>query len=302
MSQGCVKYGTREEIRQIEATRQPELITKIGERGFRKANNEREIRCVAMENVRSELGNKANQKALPQGQIPLAITAKSESSKPKIVDVYTNKMEKLTDETNILQAASERAAKKYYVTPIDPKDVYKKYDPNEPFPDVIDPNIKTIDSDNSDFQKTIGEKQAEALIFQELEMEIFAFDIKNTGFDNIATYLCKDKNDCVVIIEAKCTQSKDGRSDLKTDAHGIKQASKRWVQARLVTMTEPKSRLYSETNAIFAEAALKKVEDEQLDRYLIHTNVNTLNIIVSKAHNDEEWQYLSAYRSLESER
>ncbi|MDD4785450.1 MAG: hypothetical protein PHH12_03260, partial [Candidatus Shapirobacteria bacterium] len=177
-----------------------------------------------------------------------------------------------------------------------------KYNPNKPIPDIVDPSTKIIDSGNSDFQKTIGEKQAEAVMFQELGLEVIPFDTKNTGFDNIGTYLCKDKESCLVIIEAKCTQSKDGRADLSTDTQLLKQASKDWVQDRLTAMTNPNSRLYSESNAKFAEEALKKVRDGNLDRYIIHTNVNTLNIIVSKAHDNEDWQYHSAYRSFEKER
>lgn len=284
--QACGKICTPEEIRQIEATRKEELTKEIGGKKFESATNELEMRLIAIENMKAELRHQSNQKA------------QSTSSKPKTVEIYGNPKEKHTDEASILQVASERAAKKYYVDPINPKDFTEKYDHNKP----IDPNSKTIDSDNYDFQKTIGEKQAEAVMFQELGMEVVAFDTKNTGFDNIGTYLCKDKNGCLVIIEAKCTQSKDGRSDLSTDTQHLKQASKPWIQDRLNAMKDPESRLYSAANAKFAEEALKKVGDGNLDRYIIHTNVNTLNIIVSKAHNDEDWQYHSAYRSLESER
>lgn len=281
MSRVCAKYGRIEEIAQMEATRREDPVKEIGGKKFEPTDSEREIRRIAIDNWKAELKNQANQKA-----------------QPKTVEIYGNQKDKHTDEASILQVASERAAKKYYVAPVDPKDFTEKYDPNKP----IDPNSETIDSGNYDFQKTIGEKQAEAVMFQELGLEVVPFDIKNTGFDNIGTYLCKDKEGCLVIVEAKCTQSKDGRSDLSTDVHHIKQGSKDWVKARLNAMTDPNSKLYSETNTKFAEEALRKVDDGNLDRYLIHTNINTLNIIVSKAHDNEDWHYHSAYRSLESER
>jgi hypothetical protein len=177
--QACGKYGRPEEIRQMEATRKESPTKEIGGKKFEPATSELEMRLIAIENMKAELRHQSNQK-----------TQAVSSSKPKTVEIYGNPKEKHTDEASILQVASERAVKNYYVTPIDPKDFTEKYNPNKPIPDIVDPSTKIIDSGNSDFQKTIGEKQAEAVMFQELGLEVIPFDTKNTGFDNIGTYLC----------------------------------------------------------------------------------------------------------------
>lgn len=277
MSTVCAKYCRPKETVQMDNTRKPRPTIEIGGEKFEPTKNEMESRRIAIDNWKAKL--------------------RAELSKPKFVEVNGSAMEKYTDKDYIGSIKGENVAGKYYKNTINPNDFTEKY-VDKPVDEPIDQSVKIIDSGNYEFQKTVGETQAEVIMFQDLEMEVVAFDKSNTGFDNIGTYLCKDKNDCLVIIEAKCTQSSDGRRDLATDTQDLKEGSKPWVTDRLKAMTNPSSKIYSETNAIFAEEALKKVEDEKLDRYLIHTNVNTLNIIVSKAHDDEKWQYHSAYRSV----
>lgn len=277
MATVCAKHCTVKELEQMEATRKERPTKEIGGEKFEQARNEMESRRIAIDNWKAKL--------------------RAELSKPKLVEINGSAMEKYSDKDYIGSIKGENVAGKYYKNTINPNDFTEKY-VDKPVDEPIDQSVKIIDSGNYEFQKTVGETQAEVIMFQELGMEIVDFDKSNTGFDNIGTYLCKDKNDCLVIIEAKCTQSSDGRRDLSTDTQELKEGSKPWVKDRLETMMDPESRLYSKDNAKFAEEALKKVVDGNLDCYLIHTNVNTLNIIVSKAHDDEKWQYHSAYRSV----
>jgi hypothetical protein len=189
-------------------------------------------------------------------------------------------VEKITDKDTIAQVASENASGKYYRKAIDPNDQEK-----------IDEFYQA--------QGKIGEIQAKCVVIEQLGMEIVAFDQKYHGVDIIA----KDKDGNFAIIEAKLSNGKDGPSSLNK---ATKQMTQEWVDVRLDLMqgkdhdgkdTKKDNELYSPKNAEIAREI--KSQGDRVEHYVIHTNPDTLNMIVSQRDNTGNWQYHSAYRSLE---
>jgi hypothetical protein len=186
-------------------------------------------------------------------------------------------VERITDKDVSAQVASEKASGKYYRKAIDPKDQ-----------DKVDEYYQA--------QGKIGEYQAECLITQELGLELVDFKKGYHGLDNIA----KDKDGHFIIIESKMTQGKDGPSSLNKNSE---QMTEKWIRNCLVKMQKNDSESYSTGNAKIALEIEKALDNNEIvGRYVIHTNPDTLNMIVSEADNDGNWQYHSAFRCLENER
>lgn len=230
-----------------------------------------QIEATRKEEPTKEIGGKKFESA--KNELEMRLIAIENMKAGFKTEINGIQVEKIIDKDVIAQVASEKASGKYYRKAIDPK-----------YQGKVDEYYQA--------QGEIGEYQAKCLIVQQLGMEIVFFNQTNHGIDIFA----KDKNGQFVIVEAKMTQGKDGLSSLNKTTH---QMEKSWIDKKLMDMQTEKHELYTETNA---DIAGKIINQGNFDRYVIHTNPDTLNMIVSKAHDNGDWQYHSAYRSFESER
>lgn len=181
------------------------------------------------------------------------------------------RVEKITDKDTIAQVAGENASGKYYRKAIDPKD-------------------QTQIDEFYQAQGRTGEIQAKCVVIEQLGMEIVGFDQKYHGIDIIA----RDKDGNFAIIEAKMSSGKDGPSSLNKNSE---QMTEKWIKNCLSKMQDNTTELYSVKNAEFANQIVS--QRDTVGYYVIHTNPDTLNMIVSRRDSSGDWQYHSAYRSLE---
>jgi Holliday junction resolvase-like predicted endonuclease len=232
----------------------------------------RQMEATRRESPTNEIGGKKFEPATSELEMRLiAIENMKVGFKTEINGI---RVEKITDKDVIAQVASEKTSGKYYRKAINPKDQ-----------DKVDKYYQA--------QGEIGEYQVKCLIAQQLEMEIVEFNQTKHGIDIIA----KDKDGNFAIIEAKMSQGKDGPSSLSINKNEIQQMSKIWIESCLSNMQKSGNELYSETNAEIAREI--DADLSNISRYVIHTNPDTLNMIVSEADSNGNWQYHSAYRSFE---
>jgi hypothetical protein len=254
----CGKGGRPEEIRQAEATRKPEVYTQVGNSKYEKSTYENETRLIEKENARSKNLNPSRE----------------------IRDINGTEHLQAFDQTDLKIFQSENSKARKYPEKTD---------------DSIDPGNQN--------QKTMGEYYADCVATQIYGLESTKFKIPYHGIDNI--FIGQDENGQSVITEAKYTVSRNGQSDLVTDIGRRKELSMKWVIDRLEKMTQNDPTTgkchesYSKENAKLAKKILREIDNEKpIHRLLIHTNVNTLNIIVSECNDNksENFQVTNAFR------
>lgn len=186
---------------------------------------------------------------------------RTETSLETLINTAT--YDKATDESEIKQFQSENTG------------VKKQY---PAISDNVDPGYQ--------MQKNIGEYNAKCVATQIYGLDFSSFTAQYHGFDDV--FIGKNKDNQFVIVEAKCSKSRNGQSDLDTSGK-YKELSMDWINKKLEEMQErdPNNKEYK--NSVSAKLSLEiqtaiNNNNGNIHRLLIHTNVNTLNIIVSECN------------------